>query len=164
MTARRPIRGHIEASTIAFTQFIIEGASWNVTMREGATAEQTLALLAECRKVQAALTQEGAICVLNRDATETMQRRQVRPFQQPPAAPSNGNGHSKAASVKTAAWLQAGMDLAARCPCYVSATGRPNYRRMTEVAGEHGFGQISDDNIAEVLTALEEAAQDAVPA
>ena len=162
MTPKRPIRGHIEASTIAFTQFIINGVSWNVTMREGATAEQTLALLDECSKVQAALTEAGAIFVLNRDAAETLQR-QARQAATASASPNNGNGNGrpKAAVVKTAAWMQAGKDLAQRHPCYLSASGGPNYRRMTELAAEHGYCEITDQNVAEVLAALEGSAAQA---
>ena len=165
MTAKRPVRGHIEASTIIFTQFVLDGVSWNLTMREGATAEQTLGLLAECEKVQAALTEAGAIFVLNRDATETLQRRQARRAEKPPTN-GNGNGHVKAAAVKTGAWLQAGKDLADQHPCYTSPNGRPNYRLLTETAFECSFNEITDDNLAEVVAALEgvAAAQPAVTA
>jgi hypothetical protein len=163
MTPRRPVRGHTEAGTIVFTEFVLDGASWHLTLREGATAVETLALLAECSKVQVALTEAGAAFILTRDAREMLQRRQARQVASPSAAPGNGNGngHSKPAVVKTAAWLQAGKDLAQRCPHYVSTSGHPNYRYMTEVAGENGFSQIDDTNIAEVLTALEGAAAQA---
>ena len=162
MTPKRPVRGHIEASTIAFTQFVLGGVSWNLTLREGACAEQVLALLEECSKVQAALTGAGAIFVLNRDAYETLQRqaRQVAGASAP-SGNGNGNGRPKAAVVKTAGWLQAGKDLAQRYPCYASATGGPNYRRMTEIAAEHGYFEITDQNLAEVLAALEGSAAQA---
>jgi hypothetical protein len=158
MTPRRPIRGHTEAGTIVFTEFVLDGVSWHLTLREGATAAETLALLEECAKVQAALTEAGAVFVPTRDAREMLQRRQIRPTENQPVPPGNGNGHVKPAVVKTAAWLEAGRRLAERDPRYTSPNGRPDYRRMTEVAGENGFSQIDDHNIAEVLTALEGAA------
>ena len=30
---------HIEARVLAFTQFVLNGVPWNVTLREGATAD-----------------------------------------------------------------------------------------------------------------------------
>jgi hypothetical protein len=155
MTAKRPVRGHTEANTVLFSEFVLDGVNWHLTLREGATADQTLALLAECAKVQAALSEAGAVFIPSRDAREMLQRRQTRPAQNPP---SNGNGHSKPAVVKTAAWLTAGKELADRCPYYVSASGGPNYRHMTEVAAENGFSEIHGDNIGEVVAALEAAA------
>ncbi len=179
MTPKRPIRGHIEASTIIFTQFVLDGVSWNLTMREGATAEQTLALLAECQQVQAALAEAGAIFVLNRDARETLPRpvtrrpsggngagrahaptdAQADASAQPSSGTPGSNGHK--ATVKTAAWATATASLAARYPCFRRDDGRPDWHVMTEMAAQAGFPEITDANLVQVAAALEAVAHEA---
>ena len=98
-TPSKPACLHTEAGTVAFTAFVLDGVCWSVTLREGATADQTLALLRECYKVQEALSKAGATFVLTRDARETLERRPGKP---PAAQPTNGhdqptNGHEQPA-------------------------------------------------------------------
>ena len=84
--------------------------------------------------------------------------------------PTNGNGGrqptapAKPARISTARWQAAAQALAARCPVYSKPDGQPDYHAMTKVAAEHNFAEISDANLTVVLAALEQAAQDAVPA
>ena len=102
-----------------------------------------------------------------------------------PQPPSNGNGSggvkpeplsvggnggrqptapAKPARISTARWQAEAQALAVRCPTYAKPDGQPDYRLMTQVAGERNFAEISDANLTVVLAALEQAAQDAVPA
>ena len=74
---------HTEARTVAFSAFVLNGATWHITMREGATADAALALLRECHRVAAALQKGGAIFVTSRDARETLTRQSRRPHPPP---------------------------------------------------------------------------------
>jgi len=59
---------HHEARIIAFTSFVLKGVQVNFTMREGATAESTIALLKEFGQVMHQIKEWGGVPILSRDA------------------------------------------------------------------------------------------------
>lgn len=75
--------GHREATCIAFTTFLLGGVEINFTMREGATAEGTKALLLEMGHVSKWLKELGAGPVLGRDTRETIARYARRKDDKP---------------------------------------------------------------------------------
>jgi hypothetical protein len=110
-TPSKPACLHAEAGIVAFTAFVLDGVCWSVTLREGTTADQTLALLRECYRVQEALAKAGATFVLNRDARETLERRAGKTAEKPATQPTNGhdqptNGHDQATAGADPAWCK----------------------------------------------------------
>lgn len=83
-----PEVAHTEAMVSLNTDLVIAGVQYRLTMRDGATAETTLALLREAYRATTELRKAGAAFVLNRDARETFNGQAV--------TIPNGNGHSPA--------------------------------------------------------------------
>jgi hypothetical protein len=106
--APQPTCLHIEARVLAFTQFVLNGVPWNVTLREGATADEAPALPWECYKVQESLAKAGAIFVLTRDARESLQRRPGKASKEHDAGifPTNGNHYGNHQETPDHAWCK----------------------------------------------------------
>ncbi len=83
---------HSEAKVSAFTDFVLNGVQWRLTMREGATAEMTLGLLREAYKAAIELNKAGAAFILDRDARENFKVTTTPNGNGQTPAPVNGNG------------------------------------------------------------------------
>jgi hypothetical protein len=92
--------GHAEAKAIVYTSFVLNGVQYNFTMREGATADETRALLMEMEKVCKWVKKLGAVPVLGRDArangngrtSPAPQAPQPAPAKAPSSPPPVGSG------------------------------------------------------------------------
>jgi hypothetical protein len=72
--------------------------------------------------------------------------------------PETGNGSAKGAVVKTGQWLAAAKALAERCPRYANSNGQPDFARMTHVASDAGYCEVTDANLLLVISHLEQQA------
>jgi hypothetical protein len=78
-----------------------------------------------------------------------------------PPSNGNGNGPGKPASVKTGRWTITAKALAERCSYFNRSDGQPDYGRMTAVAGQCGYSEVTDANLSDVTAKLEAIAAQA---
>ena len=67
-------------------------------------------------------------------------------------------GKHKTAKILTSKWKEGADALAVRCPHYQNKTGKANPFHMANTAGKLGYAEVTDDNLGEVLNALEDYA------
>jgi ABC-type oligopeptide transport system ATPase subunit len=85
-------------------------------------------------------------------------QKEPPPLQGKPVIPQPSNGNGKRAAVKTGGWAEAIRALVERCPCYAKDDDTPDGYLLTTRALDLGYPQITDDNLTEVIAALEQAA------
>jgi len=88
------------------------------------------------------------------------------PVPDPPEPPpmtttSKGNGTGRPAVIKSGKWVAATRELAERCTYYLRPNGQPDFTRMAALAGQEGFPEVTDGNLADVIASLEEYAAQA---
>ena len=81
-----------------------------------------------------------------------------------PPVTTKSNGSGRPAVIKSGKWVAATKELAARCPYFVRPNGQPDFTRMAALAGQNGYAEVVDGNLAAVITALEEFAGQALAA
>jgi len=91
------------------------------------------------------------------------------PVPDPPEPPPTtttikGNGTGRPAVIKSGKWVAATRELAERCAYYLRPNGQPDFTRMAALAGQQGYAEVTDDNLADVVAALEEYAAQACAA
>jgi len=74
---------------------------------------------------------------------------------------SKGNGTGRPAVIKSGKWVAATRELAERCTYYLRPNGQPDFTRMAALAGQEGFPEVTDGNLADVIASLEEYAAQA---
>lgn len=79
----------------------------------------------------------------------------------PPAVTTKGNGTGRPAVIKSGKWVAATRELAERCAYFVRPNGQPDFTRMAALAGQQGYADVTDGNLADVIAALEEIAAQA---
>lgn len=87
------------------------------------------------------------------------------PEPPPTTTTIKSNGTGRPAVIKSGKWVAATRELAERCAYFVRPNGQPDFTRMAALAGQQGYAEVTDGNLADVITSLEEfAAQALAPA